>query len=37
MRIIVQYNNDYAISFDELFERESFYNFLPSKFANIKQ
>ena len=37
MIIIVQFNNDYAISFDELFERELFYNFLLSKFENIKQ
>ena len=32
MIIIVQY-----ISFDDLFERESLYNFLLSKFSNIIQ
>ena len=37
MIIIVQFNNDYAISFDELCERELLYNVLLSKFANIKQ
>ena len=37
MIIILQFNNDYAISFDELFERELLHNFLFSKFANIKQ
>ena len=37
MIIVVQFKNDYAISFDELFERELSYNFLISKFANIKQ
>ena len=28
MIIIVQFNNDYAIAFDELFERQLLYNFL---------
>ena len=28
MIIIVQFNNDYAIAFDELFERELLYNFM---------
>ena len=31
MIIVVQFKNDYAISFDELFERELLYNFLLSK------
>ena len=37
MMIIVQFENSYAISFDELFERELLYNFYISKFANNKQ
>ena len=37
MIIILQCNKDYAISFDELFERKSLYNLLLSKFANIKR